>query len=88
MLQDKDLEKFRELLDEQYTWPDYYEFKFIVKTVEKMDVLAKLSGFTIEETPSAKGTYISISARKLVKSSQEVLAVYEEMSVLKGIISL
>ena len=88
MLQDKDLEKFRELLDEQYTWPDYYEFKFIVKATEKMNVISKLENFTIEETPSAKGTYISISARKLIKGSQEVLDVYERMSALKGIISL
>jgi hypothetical protein len=81
-------QKFRELLDESYQWPDYYEFKFIVKIDDKDQVLNKLSGYTIVETPSKKGNYIAISARKLMKSTQEVLDVYDVMSTIKGIISL
>ena len=81
-------QKFRELLDESYQWPDYYEFKFIVKIDDKHLILAKLSGYAIVETPSKKGNYIAISARKLMKSTQEVLDVYEVMSTIKGIISL
>ncbi len=81
-------EKFKSLLDETYQWPDYYEFKFIVKANDKSLIIAKLTGFTIHETPSKKGNYISISARKLMKSTEEVLEVYELMSTIKGIISL
>jgi hypothetical protein len=81
-------QKFRELLDESYQWPDYYEFKFIVKIDDKDQILNKLSGYTIVETPSKKGNYIAISARKLMKSTQEVLDVYDVMSTIKGIISL
>jgi hypothetical protein len=83
-----DNQKFRALLDESYQWPDYYEFKFIIKTDDKQLILEKLMGFTINETPSKKGNYISISARKLIKSTQEVLEVYEAVSTVKGIISL
>jgi len=83
-----DNQKFRELLDESYQWPDYYEFKFIVKTDDKHLILDKLTGFTLSETPSKKGKYISVSARKLMKSTQEVLDVYEAVSTIKGIISL
>jgi putative lipoic acid-binding regulatory protein len=83
-----DNQKFRALLDESYQWPDYYEFKFIIKTDDKQLILEKLIGFTINETPSKKGNYISISARKLIKSTQEVLEVYESLSTVKGIISL
>jgi hypothetical protein len=82
------LQKFRELLEDTYQWPDYYEFKFIVKMDDRALVLDKLSGFTFTETPSKKGNYISVNARKLMKSSQEVLDVYEGMSTIKGIISL
>jgi len=82
------LEKFRELLEDTYQWPDYYEFKFIVKTDDRALVLYKLSGFTFTETPSKKGNYVSVNARKLMKSTQEVLDVYEGMSTIKGIISL
>lgn len=83
-----DNQKFRELLDESYTWPDYYEFKFIIKSTDKSLILAKLEGFLIAETPSKQGNYISISARKLMKSTDEVLETYELMSSVKGVISL
>jgi len=83
-----DNQKFRSLLDESYQWPDYYEFKFIIKTDDKSLIMDKLIGFTINETPSKKGNYISISARKLMKSTDEVLEIYNLMSTIKGIISL
>lgn len=83
-----DNEKFKALLEESYQWPDFYEFKFIIKTDDKSLIIAKLEGFTIHETPSKKGNYTSVSARKLMKSTEEVLAVYELMSTIKGVISL
>lgn len=80
--------KFKELLDESYTWPDYYEFKFIVKMANKHQVLSLLVGFTISETPSKNGNYVAISARKLMQSTQEVMTIYKSMSTVEGIISL
>lgn len=79
---------FKELLDQSYVWPDYYEFKFIAKTDDKELILAHLSGFQITETPSKKGNYISISARKLMKSTEEVIEVYKTIGAIKGVISL
>jgi hypothetical protein len=81
-------DKFRALLDESYQWPDYYEFKFIIKTENKAQILELLHGFTIHETPSKKGNYTSISARKLVKSTEEVIQVYEKIGHIKGVIPL
>lgn len=81
-------QKFRDLLDQGHEWPDYYEFKFIVKVEDKESILRLLVDFHISETPSKKGNYISISARKLIKSTQEVIEVYESVSTIKGIISL
>jgi uncharacterized protein len=85
MNSDESVEKFRALLDENYNWPDYYEFKFIVRMSDKDGIVANLQGFSILETPSKKGNYVSISARKLMKSTQEVLDVYQLMGTLKGI---
>jgi hypothetical protein len=82
------VEKFKELLDQTYQWPDYYEFKFIVKIDDKDLVLSHLDGFSVIETPSKNGNYISISARKLINATQEVVEVYELMSKIKGLISL
>jgi len=81
-------EKFKDLLDQSYQWPDYYEFKFIIKITEKHLVVEKLIGFQITETTSKNGNYISISARKLMISTDEVLKIYEVMSSVKGVISL
>lgn len=81
-------EKFKELLDGTYSWPDYYEFKFIVKIASKTEVVSNLVGFTISETLSKNGNYVSISARKLMKSTEEVLEVYTVMAKVEGIISL
>jgi len=83
-----DHEKFRELLDQSYQWPDYYEFKFIVKIAEKHHLLAKLRGFTVSENPSKNGNYVAITARKLINSTQEVIDVYEGVSKIPGIMSL
>lgn len=83
-----DIQKFRALLDESYTWPDLYEFKFIIKIEDKLLIIDKLPGYHITETPSKKGNYVSISARKLMKSSDEVLEIYALMSTIKGVISL
>lgn len=81
-------EKFRSLLDESYQWPDYYEFKFIVKLEDKDKILAHLSECQISEKHSGKGNYISISARKLIKSTDEIVEIYKLMSGIKGVISL
>jgi hypothetical protein len=87
-MENEQLRKFKDLLDQSYQWPDYYEFKFIVKIDDKSLILNKLVGYQILETPSKKGNYIAISARKLMKDTQEVLDVYQVMSTIKGIISL
>jgi hypothetical protein len=81
-------DKFKALLDESYQWPDFYEFKFIIKSADKLLIIDKLPGFTIHETPSKQGTYTSVSARKLMQSTDEVIAVYELIGAIKGVISL
>ncbi len=81
-------EKFKALLEESYQWPDYYEFKFIIKTDDKHLIIGKLEGFRIQETPSKMGNYTSVSARKLMASAEEVLEIYTLMSTIKGVISL
>ncbi len=81
-------QKFKDLLDESYQWPDYYEFKFIVKIADKALILEKLPGYTITEQPSKKGNYICINAKKLMKSTDEVVEIYEVIATIKGVISL
>jgi len=83
-----DQQKFRDLLEQSYQWPDYYDFKFIVKTDIKHLVLERLVGFSITETPSKNGTYISITARKLIQTTDEVIEVYLLVGQVQGVMSL
>ena len=83
-----DKPNFKDMLDQSYQWPDYYEFKFIIKTEDKQSVIDKLQGCTITETLSKEGNYTSINARKLIKFTDEIIEVYQSMSDIKGVISL
>ncbi len=82
---------FKDMLDQSYQWPDFYEFKFIIKTEDKqqvLDQLATFGGCMITETLSKEGKYTSINARKLIKNTDEIIDVYMSMKDIKGVISL
>lgn len=83
-----DFEKFKSLLDEQMNWPDYYSFKFVVKLEHRDNLLELLQEHTISEKSSKQGNYISITSRKLVHSSDDVVEVYQKVSTIEGILSL
>ena len=83
------LESFREKLDNFYAWPSLYTFKFIVPTV-KQDDLRQLFPMhtTVTEKTSEKGKYISITYQMMMPSTDSVIAVYQKVAVIKGIVSL
>jgi putative lipoic acid-binding regulatory protein len=85
-----DFTKFKALLDDQMSWPDYYAFKFVIKTDEKHRLLELFSAenHQIKENPSRTGKYTSVTCRKLVQCSDDVVAVYREVSTIEGIITL
>jgi putative lipoic acid-binding regulatory protein len=76
------------LLDEQYSWPDYYTYKFVINADKKTDLVQILGDIDISEKSSRTGKFTSITARCLINNSQEVLAVYQRVSKIEGIISL
>ena len=83
-----DTSKFKTLLDEQMTWPDYYQFKFITKTEKKHHVIELLEDHKVEQKLSKNGKYTSVTSRKILNSSDEVIAVYEKVSQVEGVITL
>lgn len=83
-----DFSKFQQLLDEQTSWPDYYHFKFVTKTEEKHKVIELLTDHKIEEKLSGTGKYTSITARKYLNSSDEVIEIYKSVSTVEGVITL
>lgn len=83
-----DLEKFKVLLNEQVAFPDYYQFKFVVKTERKDQVLELLEGHQISEKLSKNGKYTSISSKKIFNNAEEIIEVYTEVSKVEGVLSL
>lgn len=83
-----DFGKFKALLDDQMVWPDYYSFKFVVKSGHKDSLLEILEEHSITERQSKNGNFVSITSRKLVHSSDDVVEVYQKASTIEGILSL
>ena len=81
-------QKFQELLDDQNVWPAEYLFKFIVPT-DKLDEVRHVFGqVKLEERPSRRGKYTSVTARMLMHSSDEVIAIYTAVGRIEGVMSL
>lgn len=83
-----DMSKFKALLDEQMSWPDYYSFKFVIKSECKAQLLEILSDHKITEKLSKNGKYTSVTSRKLFNNSDEILEVYNSVNHIEGIIHL
>lgn len=81
--------KLMNLLDEHYSWPDYYHFKFILKDKGHITHFEDVfESKNIAQKESRTGKYLSLTCRKLVHSSEEVLALYSQVSKIDGVITL
>ena len=84
------LKSLKNILDHQI-YPNNYLFKFILKP-DNQKVSKILSFFDndvkYQVKNSSNGSYVSISINLRVKNSQEVIAKYQKISTIKGIISL
>ena len=89
MKQGEDDNKFKELLDEEYTWPANYIFKFIV-SAEKVSEVTRLfepeADIRIKE--SSKGKYTSVTVNCVMPDAGTIIAIYQKASEIEGIISL
>jgi putative lipoic acid-binding regulatory protein len=81
--------RFGKLLDEQEEWPAAYTFKFIAPADRVSDVAELLGGpDAVRLRPSSKGSYSSITAVRVMPSSEAVIAVYETVGEIDGVIAL
>lgn len=93
---DKKTEEFYERLktelDNTNTWPAEYLFKFIVPSDEqKVEAVKKAfdcTGAVIKTSQSKTGKFTSLSVDVQMKSAQEVVDKYIEVSTIEGIVSL
>ena len=82
------IDNFRIKLDEHYSWPALYIFKFIVP-IGKQDELKSLFPLhTSTDKLSTQGNYISVTFQMMMPSSDGVIEIYKRVSAIEGIIAL
>ena len=87
-MEDASLLSLQAKLDEFYTWPCPYMFKFIapMARVDELTKMFKGRPFTTRLSRTAK--FVSITAEWEVGSSEEVISFYREAKKIKGVIAL
>lgn len=84
--------EIKALLDANYNWPAVYQFKFIVEgSLEKIAQVQDLFNTNTAEVSmkeSSKGKYISITAKEVMNSSEEVLNIYAKAKEIEGLVAL
>lgn len=93
---DKKTEEFYERLKEELrttsSWPSIYLYKFIVPTdVSKINAVEEAfnnMGAVINTVQSKTGKFTSVSINVNMESPEHVVAKYQEVSTVEGIISL
>ncbi len=88
MNQEGPIQRFKEKLDSQHSFPGKYIFKFIVPIEQKNEVLKILPNGEVYFKSSKKENYISITSVAKMESSDNVIKIYENAYQIKGIISL
>lgn len=80
--------RFQDLLDDQTEWPTDYLFKFIVPRPELEDLKSALGEESPRVRASSKGNYVSVTIERKMTSSDEVIAVYQSVAEVEGVIAL
>jgi putative lipoic acid-binding regulatory protein len=88
MLKDGSLDSFRSSLDANYDWPALYPFKFIVPKEQTDTVLELFADDPVRENPSSTGRFVAYTMEMNMHSSDEVIAIYQRVAQVPGVISL
>lgn len=84
--------KLKNSLDETTTFPSEYMYKFIIpadkEKFSQIENIFNYTGAVITSKTSKTGKYNSLTVTVLMKSADEVIKKYKEVSVVEGVISL
>lgn len=82
------INNFRVKLDEHYSWPALYIFKFIVPAGKEGDLKVLFPLHTSTDKQSTKGKYVSVTYEMMMPSSDSVIEVYQKAAAVEGLIAL
>lgn len=88
MLEDGSTESFRSSLDANYDWPCIFAFKFIVPKDQCDIVLDLFADDPVKANESSSGRFTAYTMEIHVHSSDEVIAIYQRVAQVPGVISL
>ena len=88
MKEDHSLESFRSSLNANYDWPTYFPFKFIVPKEQTATVLGLFADDPVRTNESSSGRFIAYTIEMYVHSCDEVIAIYQRVAQVPGVISL
>jgi uncharacterized protein len=85
-------ERLKIELNNNNTWPAVYLFKFIVPTVNNnvqfVENCFDFTGAVITTKISKTGKFTSVSVDCVMQNAEEIIQKYQEVSIVKGIVSL
>jgi len=81
------LTRLKAALKEHSEWPNVYVFKFIVPKDQLNRLLAILDGMPVSTRESAAGRYIGVTSEVIMETPAEVIAVYEKVVGIEGLLS-
>lgn len=88
MKEDESLDSFRSSLDANYDWPCIYPFKFIVPKDQTETVLELFADDPVRAKESSSGRFIAYTMEMNMHSCDEVIAIYQRVAQIPGVISL
>lgn len=80
-----------QFLKKQKNWPIKYPFKFIVKNdIDKIQMIKSLlpNGNNATYKTSKNGKYVSVGSIAMMKTAEDIIYVYEQISEIEGIVPL
>lgn len=79
---------FREKLDQHYSWPSLYMFKFIIPTGRENEIKKLFPNHSVSEKLSREGKYTSVTIQMMMQSSDAVISIYVKAAKIEGIVAL
>lgn len=82
------LDKFKVLLENNHNWPFKYTFRFIIPFTELSELERILGKEGLSVKPSKNGNYLSVVSVMNINSAEEIIKYYQDVSKIKGILSI
>jgi hypothetical protein len=81
-------DNLRRLLESELSWPHRYRFKFVVPAAQRDALVGLLQDADLSFRESKGGRFVSVTAEMEMDSPDAVIAVYDRVQGIEGLVSL